>query len=78
MPIPDPEAEALNHRHRDAESHLSERMGNNHRLKQFNADDLDHSEISENTEIEKDDIEKSATTDSKWHDGLRRDESDKV
>ena len=27
----EPEVEALDHRHRDAESHLNERMGNNHR-----------------------------------------------
>lgn len=74
----EPEVEALDHRHRDAESHLSERMSNNHRLNQHNADDLERSEISEDAENVKNDIDKPAATDPKWQDGLRRDESDKV
>ena len=74
----EPEVEALDHRHRDAESHLSERMSNNHRLNQHNADDLERSEISEDAENVKDNIDNPAATNPKWQDGLRRDESDKV
>lgn len=76
-----PDAEALDHRHRDAESHLNERMSNNHSLHRSSADNpehLDHTERPENVEVTQDTVERSSTSDSKWQDGLRRDENDKV
>ena len=95
----DPETEALDPRYRDAESHLSERMSNNHRLNKYNAensdnldsaDKSDHLEIAndnvqksnyrdstENPQVE-DNVEKPSVSESKWRDGLRRDESDNV
>ncbi len=63
-----PEAQALDPRHRDAETHLSERMGHNHRLNRAadtHADNVDG-------------LDKSSSADNKWQDGLRRDENDKV
>ena len=84
-----PEAQALDPRHRDAETHLSERMGHNHRLNQAadthadNADRLDSSnsnglESSESLQAKTDRLDKSSNADNKWQDGLRRDENDKV
>ena len=86
-----PDAEALDHRHRDAASHLNERMSNNHSNK-ANLDasqNLDRSNNPENIEITKEDVVQSSvenpaatdtsdTSDAKWKDGLRRDENDKV
>lgn len=86
-----PDAEALDHRHRDAASHLNERMSNNHSNK-ANLDvsqNLDHSNNPENIEVIKEDVVQSSaenpaatdtsdTSDAKWKDGLRRDENDKV
>lgn len=83
-----PDAEALDHRHRDAASHLNERMSNNHSNK-ANLDvsqNLDHSNNPENIEVAKEDVVQSSvekpdtsdTSDAKWKDGLRRDENDKV
>jgi acyl-CoA dehydrogenase len=82
-----PEAQALDPRHRDAETHLSERMGHNHRLNRAadthadNADSLDSSnglEDSESLQAKTDRLDKSSSADNKWQDGLRRDENDKV
>lgn len=82
-----PEAQALDPRHRDAETHLSERMGHNHRLNQAadthtdNVDGLDSSnglENSESLQAKTDRLDKSSSADNKWQDGLRRDENDKV
>ena len=94
-----PDAEALDHRHRDAASHLNERMSNNHSLNKTNIDvsqGLDHSQnpevVQQNTtedsvtkgNVLKDSVEPASTTDTidnsdtKWKDGLRRDENDKV
>ena len=82
-----PEAQALDPRHRDAETHLSERMGHNHRLNQAadthtdNVDSLDSSnglENSESLQAKTDRLDKSSSADNKWQDGLRRDENDKV
>lgn len=82
-----PEAQALDPRHRDAETHLSERMGHNHRLNQAadthadNVDSLNSSnglENSESLQAKTDRLDKSSSADNKWQDGLRRDENDKV
>ena len=84
-----PEAQALDPRHRDAETHLSERMGHNHRLNRAadthadNVDGLDSSnsnglESSESLQAKTDRLDKSSNADNKWQDGLRRDENDKV
>ncbi|WP_298871117.1 acyl-CoA dehydrogenase [uncultured Psychrobacter sp.] len=82
-----PEAQALDPRHRDAETHLSERMGHNHRLNRAadthadNVDGLDSSnglENSESLQAKTDRLDKSSSADNKWQDGLRRDENDKV
>ncbi|MGP9688377.1 acyl-CoA dehydrogenase [Psychrobacter sp. AOP22-C1-C5] len=84
-----PDAEALDHRHRDAASHLNERMSNNHSLNKTHTDKTsinpiessDHSKIPEDLVIAKDEEEKlptADTSDTKWQDGLRRDENDKV
>ena len=82
-----PEAQALDPRHRDAETHLSERMGHNHRLNQAtdthadNVDGLESSnglESSESLQAKTDRLDKSSSADNKWQDGLRRDENDKV
>ena len=86
-----PDAEALDHRHRDAASHLNERMSNNHRLNKSNIDrtensteNLDYSTKPEGLVVKQDGVETPSTTDTidsadtKWKDGLRRDENDKV
>ena len=82
-----PEAQALDPRHRDAETHLSERMGHNHRLNRAadthadNVDSLNSSnglENSESLQAKTDRLDKSSSADNKWQDGLRRDENDKV
>ena len=78
----DPEAQALDPRHRDAESHLSERMGHNHSLNKTDP----NSATAENglgktvtvmTDITDSEVEK-ANSHPEWKDGLRRDENDKV
>jgi acyl-CoA dehydrogenase len=43
----EPEREALDHRHRDAESHLNERMGNNHN-RHIAPPDENNTEVSDN------------------------------
>ena len=79
-----PDAEALDHRYRDAESHLSERMSNNHSQNRYSAahpEQVDNAEKPENVEVKKDKVENPSTIDAnnkKLQDGLRRDESDKV
>ncbi|WP_367109736.1 acyl-CoA dehydrogenase [uncultured Psychrobacter sp.] len=60
-----PEAEALNHRTRDAESILNERMAYNHR----------HKAKGSSESIEDD---STSVEGSKWQDGLRREEDDKA
>ena len=76
----EPEAQALDPRHRDAESHLSERMGHNHSLNKTDP----NSATAENslgktvtTDITDSEVEK-ANSHPEWKDGLRRDENDKV
>ena len=67
-----PDAEALDPRHRDAESTLSKRMSYNHSLnKADSAAPSAADSTSTSTQAE-------ATKDSKWQDGLRRDENDKA
>lgn len=66
-----PDAEALDLRRRDAETHLSERMGHNHRLHKTDS----HADKTQN-EIENG-VEKSDNP-AEWQDGLRRDENDKI
>ena len=66
-------AQALDPRHRDAESHLSERMSYNHRLNKDGSVSSDNIQAhsAEQTEI----MEHS---DSTWKDGLQRDENDNI
>ena len=65
-----PEIEALGSRHRDAASHLNERMSYNHRL---NKDKF------ASTSREQDNHEQQTeTSDPTWKDGLRRGENDNV
>ncbi|ERL55993.1 acyl-CoA dehydrogenase [Psychrobacter aquaticus] len=83
-----PEIEALDDRHRDAATHLNERMSSNHSLNKYsteatehvdNSEKHDHSDITKES-TSKPSIDETSTTDTKWQDGLRRDEdeSDKV
>ena len=64
-----PEADAIDHRTRDAESILNERMAYNHRKR---ANKQSVANESDNT------VENSTAEDSKWQDGLRREEDDKA
>ena len=66
-----PDAEALDPRRRDAETHLSERMSYNHSLHKTDS----HADKTQN-EIENG-VEKSDNH-AEWQDGLRRDENDKI
>ncbi|WP_201632991.1 acyl-CoA dehydrogenase [Psychrobacter immobilis] len=67
-----PDAKALDPRHRDAESTLSKRMSYNHSLnKADSAAPSAADSTSTSTQAE-------ATKDSKWQDGLRREEDDKA
>ncbi|WP_413519382.1 acyl-CoA dehydrogenase [Psychrobacter glacincola] len=68
-----PKAQALDPRHRDAESHLSERMSYNHRLNKDGSVSSDNIQAhsAEQTQI----MEHS---DSTWKDGLQRDENDNI
>lgn len=68
----DPEAEALDPRYRDAESTLNQRMSYNHGLNKTD------SEVSNDSELTSTNTQPDVVKDSKWQDGLRRDESDKV
>lgn len=66
-----PDAEALDPRRRDAETHLSERMSYNHSL--HKTDPTSDKMIKEtDSGIEKPDNH------AEWQDGLRRDENDKI
>ena len=68
-----PEVQALNPRHRDAESHLSERMSYNHRLNK------DGSVSSDNIQAHSaEQTETMEHSDSTWKDGLQRDENDNI
>ena len=67
-----PEAQALGPRHRDAESHLSERMSYNHSLNESNSDNTSTDNVKNNT------IAQTDSNNDKWQDGLRRDENDNV
>ena len=60
-----PRTEAIDNRHRDAESTLSERMSYNHNRSKTDA-------------VEIDDIDKKLSDDPKWQDGLHREEDDKA
>ncbi|MER2164275.1 MAG: hypothetical protein ABS921_09115, partial [Psychrobacter alimentarius] len=88
-----PDAEALDHRHRDAASHLNERMSNNHSMLKHSIDDIEpveQTDTPEKSDMVKNRVEEPAITDtanttsttddidSKWQDGLRRDENDKT
>ena len=78
----DPEAQALDPRHRDAESHLSERMGHNHSLNKTDpnsatAENSLGKTVTVMTDITDSEVEK-ANSHPEWKDGLRRDENDKV
>ncbi len=82
-----PKAEALDDRHRDAATHLNERMSSNHSLNKYSTDateteHLDNSEKHDHSDITTESIsnpsiDETSTTDTKG-DSLRRDESDKV
>lgn len=61
-----PENETLTHRHRDAESILSERMSYNHSVKSTETNDSNK------------EIDQKPSDSTEWQDGLRRDENDKV
>lgn len=64
-----PQDDALDHRTRDAESTLSERMAHNHNRQQHaDAHDGDSDVLAPD----------ETQADHKWHDGLRREEDDKV
>ena len=68
-----PKAQALDPRHRDAESHLSERMSYNHRLNK------DGSVSSDNIQAHSaEQTETMEHSDSTWKDGLQRDENDNI
>lgn len=68
-----PEVQALDPRHRDAESHLNERMSYNHRLNK------DGSVSSDNVQANSaEQTESMKHTDSTWKDGLQRDENDNI
>lgn len=68
-----PEVQALDPRHRDAESHLNERMSYNHRLNKDGSVSSDNVQANsaEQTELMK-------HTDSTWKDGLQHDENDNI
>ena len=68
-----PEVQALDPRHRDAESHLNERMSYNHRLNK------DGSVSSDNVQANStEQAEPMKHSDSTWKDGLQRDENGKI
>ena len=68
-----PEVQALDPRHRDAESHLNERMSYNHRLNK------DGSVSSDNVQANSaEQTESLKHTDSTWKDGLQRNENDNI
>ena len=67
-----PEAEALDPRYRDAESTLNQRMSYNHSLDKADSDLPNHSDLTSTETIAE------GAKDSKWQDGLRRDENDKA
>ncbi len=69
-----PEKESLDHRSRDAESTLSERMGYNH----SKGIDKQSAGSLESKPIDSDKVETDSTEGSKWQDGLRREEDDKA
>ncbi len=85
-----PDEESLKHRHRDAESTLSERMSYNH-SRDNSAEANDAAAPSQQPHTEVEDISKASTAttekvqthdlstaeNDKWQDGLRRDEIDK-
>ena len=65
-----PQTEALGSRHRDAASHLNERMSYNHRLNKDKVASPDNGQDDQAPQTE--------SIDFKWKDGLRRDENDNV
>ena len=65
-----PEVEALASRHRDAASHLNERMSYNHRLDKDSIASPDSEQATHAPQTD--------TSDPTWQDGLRRDENDNV
>jgi len=77
-----PDAEALNPRHRDAESTLSERMSYNHSKAKADSDRLNNLESnpteSKTDVFEDDKIDQDMSDNSKWHDGLSREKDDKA
>lgn len=66
-----PEVQALDPRHRDAESHLNERMSYNHSLKKTHPNSATAKTVTDNG------VEK-ASSNPEWKDGLHRDENDKI
>ncbi|WP_201577046.1 acyl-CoA dehydrogenase [Psychrobacter immobilis] len=70
-----PEAEALDPRYRDAESTLNQRMSYNHSLDKADSDLPNHSDLTSTETIAE---RAEEAKDSKWQDGLRRDENDKA
>ncbi|MGM8888705.1 hypothetical protein ACS8FD_22445, partial [Psychrobacter sp. 1U2] len=73
-----PEAEALDHRSRDAESTLSERMSYNHSRGINTQLDTDDGHLNDHNGHESSEGENVSTQGSKWQDGLRREEDDKA
>ena len=73
-----PEEEALDHRSRDAESTLSERMSYNHSSGVGTQLDSADSYLKNHNAQGSSEGENVSTQGSKWQDGLRREEDDKV